>query len=93
MTWVHFWIPHSIKAMPLPTSIPLNTIVDAALMNTFAMALSVIPKDFSVPIVEMLRNSIIRSPEIMLNPATIVIKTRMNRTLKSIRFSQSKIWG
>jgi len=43
--------------------------------------------------VEMLRNSIIRSPEIMLNPATIVIRTRMNRTLKSMRFSQSKICG
>jgi len=57
------------------------------------MALSVIPKDLSVPIVDMFLNSIINRPEIMLNPATMVIRTRMNSTLKSIRFSQSKIWG
>ena len=35
----------------------------------------------------------ISNPEIMLNAATMVIRTRMARTLKSIRSSQSKSWG
>jgi len=67
--------------------------LEATLRKTLAMALSVMPKDLSVPIVDMFLNSIISRPDIMLNPATIVIRTRMNRTLKSIRFSQSKICG
>ncbi len=46
-----------------------------------------------VQVVEMFLKSIIRRPEIILKPATTVISTSMNSTLKSIRFSQSRSWG
>jgi hypothetical protein len=75
----------------LPISIPFSTIEAATLRKTFPIILSVIPIDLSVPMVEMFLNNMIRRPEIMLNPATIVISTRMKSTLKSIKSSQSKI--
>ena len=43
--------------------------------------------------VEMLRNSRISRPEIMLNPATMVIRTRIITTFRSIRSSHEKIEG
>ena len=57
------------------------------------MLLSVMPMALRVPMVDMLRKSIIRRPEIILNPATTVISNRIISTLKSIRSSQLKIWG
>jgi len=91
MILVQYWIPHSRKAAALPIAIPFKTITEATLRKTLAIDLSVIPRDLRVPIVEIFRNSIISNPEIMLKPATIVIRIRMNTTLKSMRSSQSNI--
>ena len=57
------------------------------------MDLSFMPRDFNIPISGMFSNRIISRPEIILKPATTVISSRMNMTLKSIRFSQSKSCG
>ena len=70
--------------------IPFRTSAAELERNIFDMDLSVIPRDFSRPIVEMFSKSIMSRPEIILKPATIVISTRMNRTLKSMRSSQPK---
>ncbi len=84
---------HKARAIRLPRTIPLKTITDELARNTLAIERSVIPRAFSSPIVEIFSNSIISRPEIILKPATIVIRTRMKSTLKSIRFSQSKSCG
>ena len=73
--------------------IPFRTKEELLRRKTLEMSLSFIPRDFRSPMVEMFLKSIIRRPEIMLKPATTVISTSMNSTLKSIRFSQSKSWG
>jgi hypothetical protein len=72
---------------------PLKTITEATRRKTFAIDRSVIPMAFRVPMVEMFRKSMMSSPEIMLKPATMVIRIKMNSTLKSISVSQSNIWG
>ena len=79
------------RARAFPMSIPLPTRTAELERNTFEMDLSVIPRALRSPMVDMFSKSMIRSPEIILKPATTVISSRMKNTLKSIRFSQSKI--
>ena len=67
--------------------------MDETRRKTLAIIRSVIPSDLRVPIVGMLRKSIISRPETMLKPATTVIRIRITNTLKSSRESQSKICG
>ena len=81
------------KARMFPAAIPLRTTDDDVRRKTDAIDLSVMPSDLSSPITGMLRKSIISNAEIMLNPATMVIRIRTKSTLKSIRSSQEKISG
>ena len=82
-----------IMARALPMAIPFIVSTADDDKNTLAMDLSVIPRVLRRPIVEIFSNSIISRPDIILKPATMVISTRMKRTLKSIRLSQSNICG
>ena len=65
-------------ASALPASIPLATRMAEDDRNTLEMALSVIPRDLRRPIVDMFSKSIISRPDIILKPATIVIRINMS---------------
>ena len=93
MKRVEAWTAQKTRARTLPASMPFSTREEEDLRKTLTMARSVMPRDFSIPIVEMFSNRSISSPETMLKPATTVIRARMNITLKSMSASQSKSWG
>ena len=81
----------TMNARALPQSMPLSTNDAELYRNTLEIARSVMPTDLRSPILDMFSKSSIRSPEIMLNPATMVMRTRMKKTLKSITSNQSKM--
>ena len=90
--WVLSWIRQNSSASAFPASIPVRTSLALTSINTLATPPLLIPRVLSIPMVEMLRKSRMSRPEIILNPATMVIRISIAATLKSSSPSQSKSW-
>ena len=77
----------SPKSMPRPMTKTANQ------RNVWRMVALGAPRAFSVPIICVRSRMMMSSPEIMVNPATQIISTRMIHTLMSSSESHEKICG